>query len=109
MRITEKELALLERAYSDGRHLLDTPRVLPVDTGMLKELLEAGLIAPATSWALDGYVLTELGQFVLRRRSQATGSFDPFTVVRQNLPLIDVDDLDEGCGERLFSRPPFSE
>ncbi|MDD2770430.1 MAG: hypothetical protein PHT19_17050 [Methylococcus sp.] len=106
MHITEKELALLERAYSDGRFLLvDTPRMLPADADMLTELLEAGLIVPATSWALDGYVLTELGRFVLRRRSQAAGAFDPFTVFRQNLPLIGVDDLDESRGELLFSRP----
>jgi hypothetical protein len=68
--ITEKQLDLLEQAYADQLLHLDGPQVLRVDAVTLENLLETGLIEPATSWARGSYILTDLGRFVLRRRYQ---------------------------------------
>lgn len=94
MRITEKQLELLEQAYADQIHHLEGPKVLRIDAVTLESLLEAGLIAAATSLAHGSYVLTDLGRFILRRRYRMAQSSDLFTAIRRNLPLIDVDHLD---------------
>lgn len=93
MCITEEALAFFQQNYSAERHRIDASKIFPDDIDTLLKLLDAGLIEPASSWALDGYVLTELGRFIMRRRCQTARPLDPFTVARRELPIIDVDQL----------------
>lgn len=93
MRITEEALALFEQNYSAERHRIDASRIFPDDADTLLNLLDAGLIEPATSWGLDGYVLTELGRFIMRRRCRTARPPDPFILARRELPTINLDHL----------------
>lgn len=92
--ITESQVELLEKAYSNQIRRLDEPKVIRADPLALKDLVEAGLIVPAVPLASGRYALTDFGKFVLRHRHRTARSPDRFVSARRNLPLIDVDHLD---------------
>lgn len=92
--ITESQVELLEKAYSNQLRRLDEPEAIQADPLTLKNLVEAGLIVPAVPLASGRYALTDFGKFVLRRHYRTARSPDRFVSARRNLPLIDVDHLD---------------